>query len=73
MAKTEQAINLTESLKKLSDIVEWFENDKEIDVEQGLLKVREGADLIKVCKVRLAKIENDFKEIQREVSEEGDK
>jgi exonuclease VII small subunit len=68
--KTENKINLTESLSKLSEIVKWFENEREIDVELGLTKVREGADLIKACKARLAKIENDFKEIQKEILEE---
>ena len=68
--KTETTINLTESLAQLSSIVKWFENEKEIDVELGLTKVREGADLIKACKSRLAKIENDFKEIQKEIFEE---
>lgn len=71
MTKTEQTINLTESLKKLTDIVQWFESDKDIDIEEGLLKVKEGADLIKACKTRLAKIENEFLEIQKEVNGES--
>lgn len=71
MAKDDQKINLTESLKKLSETVQWFESDKEIDIEEGLLKVREGADLIKACRMRLANIENDFLEIQKEVNGEN--
>ena len=31
--------NLTESLKKLEEIVEWFENQGEADVEKGIEKV----------------------------------
>ncbi len=63
-------INITESLKKLSDIVAWFESEEGIDVEQGLEKVKEGAALISAAKKRLAKIENEFKEIQKEIVEE---
>ena len=63
-------VNLTESLKELSEIVKWFENEDEVDVEAGLEKVREGAALVKLCKERLSKIENEFKEIQKEMGEE---
>ena len=70
MAKKENSnINLTKSLGELGEIVRWFENEEEIDVEKGLEKVREGAELIKLCKERLAKIENEFKEIEKEISE----
>jgi exodeoxyribonuclease VII small subunit len=70
MAKKDQDTNLTESLAELSQIVKWFENENEVDVEAGLEKVREGAELIKICKARLAKIENEFKEIQKEIGRE---
>ncbi len=42
--------NLTESLKKIEGIVEWFESQQEVDVEKGLEKVKEGAMLIKASK-----------------------
>lgn len=70
MAK--ETTNLTKSLHELGEIVKWFENEEEIDVEAGLEKVREGAELIKVCKDRLAKIENEFKEIQKEISDDDE-
>jgi exonuclease VII small subunit len=59
--------SLQKSLKELKKIVEWFDDQKEIDVEAGLDKVREGAALIKKSKARLSEIENEFKEIQREI------
>jgi exodeoxyribonuclease VII small subunit len=67
---SEQKVNLKESLKKLNDIVEWFDEQEEVDVEVGLEKVKEGAELIKVCRKRLAEVENEFKEIQREIDNE---
>ncbi len=60
-------INLKESLKKLSEIVSWFESQSELDVEKGLEYVKEGAGLIKASKDRLSEIENEFKEIKKEI------
>lgn len=64
---TDQKINLKESLGKLNNIVEWFDEQEEVDVEVGLEKVKEGAELIKACRKRLAEVENEFKEIQRDI------
>lgn len=57
--------NLSESLKKLSELVAWFDNQNEVDIEKGLEKVKEGAVLIKSCRERLRAIENEFEEIQK--------
>jgi len=65
----EKKVNLKDSLKKLNEIAVWFENQEEVDVEAGLEKLKEGAELVKVCKKRLSEIENEFEQIQREVSE----
>ena len=67
---TEKQTNLKESLKKLNEIVEWFESQEEVDVEAGLDKVKEGAELVKACKKRLSEIENEFEEIQRDAEDE---
>lgn len=63
--------NLSEALKKLEKIAEWFESQEEIDVEKGLEKVKEGAQLIKTSKERLKKVENEFEEIKKEMDEAG--
>jgi len=71
--------NLNNSLKRLSEITEWFDNQEEIDVEEGLKKVKEAVELIKVSKERLKTIENEFEEIKKgidieeEKKEDGDK
>ena len=59
--------NLSENLKKLSQIVSWFESQSELDVEKGLEYVKEGATLIKSSRERLSEIENEFKEIKKEI------
>ena len=64
--------NLSESLKKLEEIAEWFESQEEIDVEKGLEKVKEGAGLIRASKERLKKVENEFEEIKKEMEENED-
>jgi len=61
----EKKINLNETLKKLEAISSWFENQREVDVEEGLKKVKEGAELIKESKKRLTEIENEFEEVKK--------
>lgn len=64
--------DLTSDLKKLSEISEWFEDQEEVDVEEGLKKVKEAATLIKASKERLKAVENEFEEIKKEIDTEED-
>jgi len=57
--------NLGESLKKLEDIVSWFESQEEVDIEKSLEKVKEGVKLIKGSKKQLKEVENEFEEIKK--------
>ncbi len=59
-----------DSIKKLKEIVEWFENQEEVDVELGLEKVKEGAVLIKESKQQLKDIENEFEKVKNELNNE---
>lgn len=72
MAKEIKKIDLSKNLEELSNIAEWFEQQEEIDVEEGLKKVKEAALLIKESKSRLTEVENEFEQIKREVQEEID-
>ncbi len=63
--------NLSDSLKKLAAIVRWFDEQKDVDVEVGLIKVKEGAGLIKDSRERLKEIENEFEEIQKQISSDA--
>ncbi|MDD3531021.1 MAG: exodeoxyribonuclease VII small subunit [Candidatus Pacebacteria bacterium] len=65
-----QDTNITDNLTELAGIVKWFESQQEVDVEEGLGKVREAAKLIKQSKARLADIENEFKEIEKEIKDD---
>jgi exonuclease VII small subunit len=59
--------NLNDNLKRLREIVSWFESQSELDVEKGLELVKEGGDLIKTSRERLSQIENEFKEIKNNI------
>jgi len=67
---TEKKLALGESLKKLENIVAWFDNQEEVDVEQGLEKVKEGVELIKASKARLKEVENEFEVVKKELEKE---
>lgn len=62
-------INLTETIKKLRAITGWFESQEEIDVEKGLEKVKEGAELIKASRERLKELENEFEEVKKKLND----
>lgn len=70
MAEKKRKVNLTKSLIQLQEIVAWFEEQDNVDVELGLDKVREAAQLIKGSKIRLSQIQNEFKEIENEINED---
>lgn len=55
---------LKDSLKKLKDIVDWFDKQEEVDVETGLEKIKEGAALIKNSKKQLKELENEFEKVK---------
>jgi exonuclease VII small subunit len=63
----EKSKTLKEDLTNLSKITEWFENQEEIDVEEGLKKVKEAVILIKASKKKLKDIENEFEEIKKDI------
>jgi len=62
--------NLKPLLKELAEISSWFENQQELDVEDGLMKIKKAALLIKQSKDRLRKIENEFEEIKKDIEAE---
>lgn len=63
--------SLSDSIKKLEDIVAWFEDQEEVDVEKGLEKFKEGASLVKASRTRLKEIENEFREVEKTLDNDG--
>lgn len=64
--------DLNGNLKRLEEISQWFDSQEEIDVEEGLKKVKESVEIIKASKTRLKEIENEFEEIKKEIEVEGE-
>lgn len=62
--------DLSKALKDLEGLVNWFDDQTQVDVEAGLKKVKEGAKLIKESKSRLKEIENEFEEVKEDIKEE---
>ncbi|MDP1629041.1 MAG: exodeoxyribonuclease VII small subunit [bacterium] len=61
---------LKDQLKRLEEIIGWFDEQEEVDVEAGLDKVKEGVALIKAGKERLKELENEFEKVKKELGEE---
>ena len=62
---------LQEALKKLEQIVSEL-SAKDVHVDEGLEKFREGAELIKFCRAELKKSENEFSKLKSELNAEED-
>jgi len=60
---------IKEKLSELEQIASWFEKQKDVDVEEGLKRVKEGAVLIKDLKERLREVENEFEEIKKDLDD----
>ena len=68
--KDEGEVNLSQNLEQLARIAAWFEEQDEIDIEEGLKKVKEASGLIKESRGRLQDIENEFQEIKKTIEDE---
>ena len=65
MAKKE---DLQSEIAKLEKIVEEL-GTKELDVEKGLAKFKEGVEIIKKARTQLAKAENEFTKLRAELAD----
>lgn len=66
---TKETKDFKHHLEEIAEILAWFDSQEELDVEQALEKVKKATELIKASKKRLVEIENEFKEIKKEVEE----
>lgn len=67
MAKEKE--NLEGALRRLEAIAEEL-NRRDVDVEAGLAKFKEGVELIKFCRSQLQKAENEFNKLRKELETE---
>jgi exodeoxyribonuclease VII small subunit len=69
--KKDEQFDFAGALKKLEEINLWFQQE-DIDLEEGLGKLRQGKDLLAQCRSRLKQVENEFTEIKSEMTAETD-
>jgi exodeoxyribonuclease VII small subunit len=70
MADDTKKFDFTQSVNKLEEINTWFQNE-DIDLDEGLYKLKAGRELIKKCRTRLKEVENEFIKIKKEFVEEA--
>ncbi|PIR43929.1 exodeoxyribonuclease VII small subunit [candidate division WWE3 bacterium CG10_big_fil_rev_8_21_14_0_10_32_10] len=58
-------IKFSDSIEELEEINAWFQSDN-INLEEGIEKIKRGRELIKKCKSRIKEVENEFVEIEKE-------
>lgn len=63
--------SIGQSLKKLEDVLAWFDGQTEVDVEEGLKRVRQGAQLVAELRERLKDVENEFQTVKATLQEEA--
>jgi len=68
MVKDDKKIDLKKNLTDLADIVKWFEDKKDVDLDASLEKVREAAKIIKESRTRIQDVENSFREIEKDLT-----
>lgn len=73
MAEKKKNESLSDNLRELNKISEWFSGQQEIDIELGLEKVKTASQLLKSSREKLNKLENEFKEIEKEIAQEENK
>ena len=70
MSKKETKESIAQSLEKLEKIIKWFDEQDQVDVQEGLDKVRQGAVLVKELRSELKSVENEFEELKKELDAE---
>lgn len=59
------------SITELEEINRWFQ-EEDVDLDEGLKRLKKGKDLIKQCRKRLKSVENEFIKIKDEFNETED-
>jgi hypothetical protein len=67
MTKKDNKESISQSLEKLEKLIKWFDEQDQVDVQEGLDKVREGAVLVKELRTKLKTVENEFEELKKDL------
>lgn len=66
---TSQQPDFAKAIKELEEINKWFQSE-DIDLDQGLEKLKRGKELINKLRGRLKDVENEFTKIRDDFSTE---
>ena len=58
--------NFASAMERLNEINEWFQQE-DIDLDEGLKKLKEGKELIRQCREKLKNVENEFLDIKKDI------
>jgi len=68
MVAKKDEIGFKKAIEELEEINEWFSGE-EINLEEGLRKLKRGKELILTCQKRLTEVETEFIDIKDELDE----
>ena len=71
MTAKKDKVDFKKSIDELEEINEWFSSE-DIDLEEGLEKLKKGKELILACQKRLNDVETEFVNIKEELENGGD-
>ena len=69
MANDPKQFDFANSIHQLEEINAWFQNE-DLDIDEGLQKLKLGKELIKKCRARLQEVENEFIEIKKDFAQD---
>jgi exodeoxyribonuclease VII small subunit len=64
-----KTFDFASALKELEEINRWFQ-EQDIDLDEGLEKLKKAKELIAQCRERLKNVENEFVKIKDEFNDE---
>ncbi len=69
--KKKDDFDFKKAVERLEEINRWFQ-EEDIDLDEGLEKLKEGKKLIGKCQKRLNEAENEFIDVKKELEDISD-
>lgn len=66
----DESFDFSKALAEIQEINRWFQSD-DIPLEEALVKLKRGMELIKKCSTRLKDVENEFIELKKQHGIQG--
>lgn len=68
----DKQFQVSKAIQELEEINRWFQ-EEDIDLEEGLERLKKGKELIQQCRQRLQNVENEFLKIKAEFADDDQK